>query len=108
MEEKVEAYIEELIQGCLRSTHFSGLSEDEKKGTENKIRNYFQTVIFDTLIDSLTDEQIESIKDLDLKSPEAEEKLALLAASVPGFAFILDEKLKQAADNITQSGQIPQ
>lgn len=108
MEEKVEAYIESLIQGCLKSTHFSGLPEDQKKESEAKIRNYFQTLIFDTLIDNLTDEQIESIKDLDLKSQESEEKLALLAASVPGFAFILDEKLKQAAETISQSGQIPQ
>lgn len=107
MEEKVEEYIERLIKECVSSPKFSSLSEEEKKDAEEKIRRHFQALMFDALIDNLTDEQIRDMKDLDLKSPEASEKIAYLSASIPGFIFILDEKIKQAARQIKESGQIP-
>ncbi len=107
MEEKIEQYINRLIQDCLNSPKLNLTSPDQKEEMGAKIRNYFNAVVFDTLIENLTNEQLLQIKDLDLKSPEAEIKMAELAASVPGFILLIDEQLKQKSRQIFETGQIP-
>lgn len=71
------------------------------------LENYFYRSMVETLIDNLNEEQLNQVKDLDLNSNEAQEKLQLFAAQVPGFINILDEKLAKEAENISITGQIP-
>ena len=106
MDNIFESFIENLVSECLQSVKFSFLPEREKKEVAQKLRDHFYSMTIDTLIDQLSDEQVNQIKDLDSKS-KMEEKMAEFAASIPGFAFVLEDKLKAKMSQILQTGQIP-
>jgi hypothetical protein len=108
MEEQVIEHINKLIQSCVNSPKFASLTPEQKQQLEAQIEGYFQNLMFDTMIDNLSDEQVKELETLDLTSPEAEEKIALFSATIPNFIFILDEKLNEATEEIIQSGQVPE
>lgn len=108
MDNIFEDFIENLIKECLQGAKFVYLPANEKKELEAKLRDHFYSLTINTLIDQLSDEQVMEIKDLDFKTKEAQEKIAQISAAIPGFAFVLEDKLKQEMDQILQSGQIPQ
>ncbi len=54
-----------------------------------------QTVILDTVIDNLTDEQVMAMQNIDPDSPEMEEKLEEYSATIPNLGKIIEEKLNQ-------------
>ncbi|TSC87448.1 MAG: hypothetical protein G01um10147_625 [Microgenomates group bacterium Gr01-1014_7] len=99
-------FLENLVNECLQGAKFAYLSEKDKKEIARKLRDHFYSVTIDTLVDQLSDEQINQIKGLDPKAPEMEQKMAEFAASIPGFAFVLEDKLKIEMDKILQTGQI--
>ena len=89
-----------------RGAKFAYLAEKDKKEIGAKVQDHFYSVTINTLIDQLSDEQVNKIKDLDFKTPEAQQKIAEISASIPGFAFVLEDKLKAEMDKILQTGQI--
>lgn len=99
MDQEIENYLNSVVQDCL--TAVPALNKEQ-------LEDYFSQVILETLIYSLNDEQVKEIENLDFNSPEASEKIQLLAASVPGFILIVQDVLKQEVDQIKQAGQIPQ
>ncbi|MEK7617270.1 MAG: hypothetical protein AAB414_04390 [Patescibacteria group bacterium] len=100
-------FLENLVSECLKSDKLAFLPDKEKKEIEGKIRNHFNDVTINTLVEQLTDEQVNQIKALDPKDPKVQELMAQFAAGIPGFAFVLEERLKKEMDSILQSGQIP-
>src|SRR4051812_3972049 len=108
MENVFENFIEKLITECLQGAKFAYLTPKEKDDLKIKLRNHFMNVTLDTLVDQMSDEQLVQVKDLDPNSPEMQQKMVEFAAIIPGFAIILDDKLKKEMDNILQTGQIPE
>lgn len=107
MDKIFEGFIENLVKECLQGANLAYLREKEKKEITSKVRDHFYSVTIDTLVDQLSDDQVREIKVLDPKSKEMEQKMAEFAASIPGFAFVLEDKLKAEMDKILQTGQIP-
>lgn len=99
-------FMENLVKECLQGAKFAYLAEKDKKEIAGKLRDHFYSVTIDTLIDQLSESQVNQIKGLDPKAPEMEQKMAEFAASIPGFAFVLEDKLKAEMDKILQTGQI--
>lgn len=99
MDKTITDFINSLVIKCMANPIF----KDQKENLEK----YFYQVMIETLIDNLSQQQIDQVKDLDIKSPKMQQKLQLFAASIPGFIFILDEKLNSEASKISQTGQIP-
>lgn len=107
MDKAFEDFIENLVNECLQGAKFAYLSDGEKKEITQKLRDHFYSLTIDTLIDQLSDDQISQIKALDPKDPKMQELMSQFAASIPGFAFVLEDKLKNEMDNVLQTGQIP-
>lgn len=108
MDQEIEKYLNNLIEDCLQAPAFLTLSDQDKSLFRQKLDDYFSQVILETLIYSLSDDQVKEIENLDFNSPEAAQKIQLLAASVPGFIMILDEVLQKEAEKVKQTGQVPQ
>lgn len=108
MDKIFENYVESLIQECLKGAKFAYLPQRQKKEIEGKIRDHFYSVTINTLIDQLSDEQLLEIKDLEPGNPILVQKFERFAAEIPGFASVLEDKLKAEMDQILQTGQIPQ
>lgn len=106
--EHFEKFIENLINECMQSAKFAYLPDSNKKEVAEKLRNHFYSVTIDMLVDQLSDEQASQIKALGQNNPKTPELMSQFAASIPGFAVILEEKLTKEMDNILQTGQVPQ
>lgn len=107
MDNVFESFIENLVSECLKGAKFAYLPEKEKKELAAKLRDRFYQVTIDTLVDQLSESQVREIKSLDPKDPKMEQKMTEFAASIPGFAFVLEDKLKVEMDKVLESGQIP-
>lgn len=98
MDEEIQKYLNTLMDETLKA---------QPSLNKNALLDYYSDVILKTLVDNLSDEQLAEVEKLDFESPEAESKLALLAAQIPGFIFKAEEVLKLASAQIKQTGQIP-
>ncbi len=107
MDKIFEEFIENLVNECLQSAKFAYLPEKERQEFAQKLRDYFYNVTINSFIDQISDEQFTRIKDLDFKSKEVLEKIAQISASIPGFAFVVEDKLKKEMGQILETGQIP-
>lgn len=107
MDKIFEDFIENLVNEALKGAKFSYLSNAEKKDVAQKLRDHFYNVTIEAFVDQLTDEQVAQVKDLDFKSPAAQQKIAEISASIPGFSFVLEDKLKAEMDRILQTGAVP-
>lgn len=108
MDKIFEEFIENLVNECLHTAKFAYLPEKERQEFAKKLRDYFYNITINSFIDQISDEQFTQIKDLDFKSKEAQEKMAQISASIPGFAFALEDKLKKEMDIILRDGKIPE
>ena len=104
MDNVFDSFIENLVNECLQGAKFAYLPEREKRKTAENIRNHFYNITIGLFLDQISDEQIKEIKDLDFKTAEAQQKVAEISASIPGFAFVLEDKLKQETDKILANG----
>ncbi len=107
MDKDFEQFLENLVSECLESDKLAYLPEAEKKEIVSKLRDHFYSVTIDVLIDRLSDEQVAQVKGLDPKDPKMQDLMSQFAASIPGFAFVLEDKLKKEQDKILQTSQIP-
>lgn len=103
MDQQVQEFIQNLITSCINNPALAYLSPEQKAKLSANLETYLYKLSVETLINSLNEEQINQIKDLEFESPEMEEKMELFAASIPGFAIILEEKLQQETDNFTKN-----
>lgn len=107
MDDTFEQFTENLVNECLKGAKFAYLPNTEKKEIAAKLRDHFNSITINTLIEQLSDEQISQISGLDPADPKMQQLMSEFSASIPGFAFILEEKLKKEMDVILQTGQIP-
>lgn len=107
MDQQIDQYIKGLVNDCLLASSFVNLDVDQKNQITEKIENYFSQEMINCLVDNLSEAQLLEIKDLAPESPEMERKMEQFAAEIPGFVFLLQERLEKEAEQIKQSGQIP-
>ncbi len=89
----LQQFINQKIDQIMAAPVYSMLPEDQKQTKRSEIEDQIQNMILDTLIDSLTDEQMMSLQGVDPASDEAPQKIMELAAQVPNFAETIEEKL---------------
>lgn len=106
MDQKITAYLDSLVTDVLSSSQYAQISQDQKSAWVEKINNYLNGVVIDTVIDSLTPAQIETIKDLPPDSQEMEDKIEEFASTQPLLAQDIEEQLNQAVAGIKQNPQL--
>lgn len=109
MEPQVDKFLTEIIDKTLAGPGFAIYSPQEKEDFKVKLNEYFSDLIFDTLLRNLNDDQMKELNEIsDLASEEAQNKIALMSASVPGFIFILQDRLEKASAEIGKTSRIPE
>lgn len=106
MDQKINAYLDSLVSEVLSSPAFATMPADQQATWSAKVREFLNGVIIDTVIDRLTPEQLNAIKDIPADSPEMEDKIEEYSAQIPLLAQELEEKLTQAALDIKQNPQV--
>lgn len=105
----MDKFLEEFVGKTFSGSGFAGVSPEQKNEFRPKLLRYFSDLIFDTLLDNLTDDQLKELQEMpDLGSPEAQEKIALMSGSIPGFIFTLEDVFEKAASEIGKTGNIPE
>ena len=109
MDPQIEKFLSDFANKALAGPGFIAFAPKEKEEFKVKILEYFSDLIFDTLLRNLKDDQIKELQEMtDLGSPEAQQKIALMSASIPGFIFILQDRFEKAAEEIGRTGKIPE
>ncbi len=99
MDQQINDFIQGLISSCLNNPSLGYLSNEQKTNLSGNLEAHLYKLSVETLINSLNEDQINQIKDLDFESPEMETKLELFAAEIPGFSVVLEDKLQQEVNN---------
>lgn len=105
MDKRLEEYMQSLVSQVLTSPNFVNLSEDQKQQYAAQIRDHFHNVIFDNLLNNLTSEQLNTLKNLGLSSPRAAVKIEEFSAEIPNFAAILENALQKEVESIKNNPQ---
>lgn len=106
MDQKITAYLDSLVTEVLSSPLYAQIPQDQRSAWVEKINNYLNGVVTDTVIDSLTAEQINTIKDLPPDSQEMEDKIEEFASTQPLLAQDIEEQLNQAVAGIKQNPKL--
>lgn len=108
MDKKLEQYMQSLVSQVLTSPNFVSLPEEQKQQYSTKIMDHFNNVIFDNVLNNLTSDQLNILKNLGLSSPQALVKIEEFSSEIPNFASILENALQKEVENIKTNPQILQ
>jgi len=106
MDKKLAGYLDSLVSEVLTSTDFVNLPEDQKQQYAVKIKDHFNNVVFDTLLNNLNSEQLNILKNLGLNSPQAQVKIEEFSAEIPNFATLLENALKKEVESLKNNPQL--
>ena len=106
MDQKINAYLESLVLEILQIPQFAKLPDEQKNTVAQKIREYLNGTIIDMVIDRLTPEQLNAIKDLPARSPEMEDKIEEFTSTMPLLAQDMEGKINQTVSDIKQNPQL--
>ncbi|PIR98217.1 MAG: hypothetical protein COT89_00720 [Candidatus Colwellbacteria bacterium CG10_big_fil_rev_8_21_14_0_10_42_22] len=93
-EKNVQRYFDSMIAVVLDSSELRGLDEKKKKVLAEKIRDHFDDIVLDTLLNRLTTEQLKDLKESMARPEEMEEKIELYASAMPTFYDDLNDRLR--------------
>ncbi len=109
MDAQTDKFLNDFADKALNGPGFIAYAPKEKEEFKLKLLEYFNELIFDTMIRNLNDAQLEELNAIEnLDSEVAQEKIALISASIPDFIFILQDRLEKVSQEIAISGKIPQ
>ena len=109
MDPQIEKFLNDFADKTLNGSGFAGVAPEQKTEIKAKLLDYFSNLIFDTLLSNLKEEQLKELEQMqDLGSDEAQKKIALMSASIPGFIFILEDRMEKASEEVGRTGQIPE
>lgn len=100
MDQKINAYLETLVLEVLNSPQMTNLSDEQKSEKAQKIRDHFNEVIFETLINNLSSEQLNTLKNIGLESPQAQKKIEEYSSLIPSLSTKLEAALNAEAEKI--------
>lgn len=103
MDEKLDAYIESLVLGIMADPELSNLPQQEKDQYAQRLRDHFNKLIMDTLLNRLSPEQLAEIEKLKDNQEEMENKIEEYAASVPNLAKDIEERLNREVEAMKQA-----
>ncbi len=106
MDEKIAAYIQSLVLNVLNSPSFGAFSDEQKKQYSEKVEDNFNNIIFDTVIEMLSDEQVGILKTLQAGSLEFERKLEEFSSTIPLLSTEIEKRLNQQVENIKNNPNI--
>lgn len=106
MDEQINSYIESLVLEVLESPQFASLSQEEKQTRGELIREHISTIVLDTVIDSLSEEQIKSLENLSPESQEMEQKIEEFSSQIHFFSTKLEEKLRSEMEKVKLDPQL--
>jgi len=109
MDPQIEKFLDDFAQKALSGPGFIAYAPKEKEEFKQQLLSYFSDLIFDTLLRSLSEAQLAELQAFpDLGSEEAQQKIALMSASIPGFIFILEDRFAKVSEEIGRTGKIPE
>lgn len=106
MDQHIEEYLEKLVNECLQLPQFAGLPNEQKNEVADKIRDRLYQSVLDLVVDRLNSEQLSQLEAINPDSPEMAEKIREFTAEIPNMARDLDQKLKEAVENIKQNPSV--
>lgn len=106
MDQQIEAYLESLVSEVLQSPALVNYTSQQKNEYAQKLRDHFNNMIFDAVLDQMTPEQLNSIKDIPMESPEFPQKIEEISAQIPQLSQVLEKRLAQEAQAIKNNPQV--
>lgn len=106
MDQKIQAYIESLALEVLQSPNMANLPEDQKNAQAELIRNHLNNIVLDTVIDKLTPDQLNQIKDLPAESPQMADKLEQFSSQIPFLITEIERRLNEETEKLKQNPSV--
>lgn len=94
----IESYIESLVLKVLQTQSMGNLDEGQRGEYTQKLRDHFNEVIFETLLNNLSPEQLNTLKNLGLGSIQAQNKIEEYSSLIPSFSTKLENALNQEVE----------
>ncbi len=92
---QLDAYVDALIMGVLEAPSITKLPPEEKNKAREIIRDRFNKLIMETLLNRLNEEQIKDLESSLEDVKTLEEKIETYASSIPGLADDLENRLQR-------------
>jgi len=109
MDAQISEFLNGFVDKTLQGPGFIAYAPKEKDEFRIRLIEYFADLIFDTLLRNLTDEQMGELQAMpDMNSEEAQQKIAMMSASIPGFIFMLEDRFGKTAEEIGRNGKVPE
>lgn len=103
MDQKINSYLESLVLEILQIPEFVHLADEQKSRLAEKLRDHFNNVVLDTVVDKLTAEQLKSIQDIPADSPQMADKLEEFTSTMPFLIKDLELRLDQQVSQIKKN-----
>ena len=100
MDEQLTQILEGLADQVLSSPQYISLPEDQKQTKKQEILDQLNDVILDTMVDNLTDAQVQELQTLDPNSSQMEDKITEFSSTIPDFLNILQNKLMEKVEEL--------
>lgn len=97
MDQKINAYIESLVLEVL---------EVQKDLFPEKIRDHFHNVVFDVILEHMSTEDLNSIKDIPMDSPEMSQRIEEISSGIPFLSVEIEKKLKEEVENLKANPEL--
>jgi hypothetical protein len=109
MDQKIEQYLNNLVDECIKSASFSSLSEEEKSQKRELISDDFNQIVMDTLLGFMSKDELDQLESINFESEEGVQKFAEVASKLPSYVFLeIGDRLRLEAEVIKKDGSIPQ
>lgn len=94
MNQKIEEYINNLVDECIKADGFSQVAD--KSDAKEKITDHLYQTVINELLNYLTKEELDQLETINFESEEGMKQFGGTIAELPGFAFLnVGDKLRQ-------------
>lgn len=92
--------IETSILEILETGQFAKLSADQKTQLAQKLNDHFYNLLIEVIVDNLTYEQLVTLKNLPLDTPELVNKLSEYSNQIPFLQLQLEDRLEEEKEKL--------
>lgn len=105
MNPKIEQYLNNLVDECIKSAAFSTLSLEEKDTKRAEIGDTFSQIVMDTLLSFMSKEQLDQLETVDFETEAGLSVFSEIAGQLPSYVFIeIGDRLRFEAESIKKGG----
>lgn len=98
MDQPIITPVEDAVKKVMEAASAAGLSEQEQKSLREKAEEHFNSLVIETLLNRLTDEQAGELERSVQEGKGVERKVRELAASVPGLSRDMEDRLDRETE----------